>query len=228
LRDYGNRVGIFRIFKALDRFNIKPTVAINGALVERAPYLMDMIAERKDEVIAHGWQMDMLHSGELAKDEENNRIQRTIDSLNNRFESSVKGWLSPGRFQTANTPELLAKNHIEYMCDWVNDDMPYQFKTDSGDLHSLPLSNELDDFFILSSNLHSEDSYAEQVCDAADFLCHEAETEGGRILALNIHPWLLGQPHRIALFERVLEHISAKAVWSAGANDILNCWQSQQ
>jgi len=229
LRDYGNRVGVYRLFKALDKYGVKPTIAINGSLVERAPYLMDMVKERGDEVIAHGWQMDMLHTGDLTLDTENKRIQRCIETLQNRFKKPINGWLSPGRLQTKNTPELLAQNDITYMCDWVNDDMPYVFNTQKGELTALSLSNELDDFFILSSNLHSENSYAEQIEDACDFLLEEAKNEGGRILALNVHPWLLGQPHRISAFEQILKHITSnKEVWSASAQDIVKTWKEQQ
>ncbi|GAB2678840.1 polysaccharide deacetylase family protein [Aliiglaciecola aliphaticivorans] len=229
LRDYGNRVGIFRLFKALDKFNIQPTIAINGAMVERAPYLMDVIKDRGNEVIAHGWQMDMLHHGEVSAEDEARWIANSVQILSERFEQPIKGWLSPGRLQSANTPKLLQQQGIEYMCDWVNDDLPYSFKTDSGLITSMPLSNELDDFFILQNNLHSEDSYAEQIEDACDLLLSEAETLGGRMLALNIHPWMLGQPHRIACFEKVLEYISSQeGVWSASASEIYQSWQSQQ
>ena len=93
----------------------------------------------------------------------------------------------------------------------------------------MPLSNELDDFFILCNNQHSEDSYAEQIADACDLLLDEAQTQGGRMLALNIHPWLLGQPHRIAALERALAHITAKpGVWSAPASAIHSSWKNQQ
>ncbi|GAA6184986.1 MULTISPECIES: polysaccharide deacetylase family protein [Alteromonadaceae] len=229
LRDYGNRVGIFRIFKALDKFNIKPTIAINGAMVERAPYLMDVIKERGNEVIAHGWQMDMLHHGEVSPNDEASWVAKSVQTLRERFEQPVKGWLSPGRLQSENTPELLQQNGIDYMCDWVNDELPYAFRTETGQLSNMPLSNELDDFFILQNNLHSEDSYVEQIQDACDLLLSEAETQGGRLLALNIHPWMLGQPHRIACFEKVLEYISSKdGVWSASASDIYQSWQAQQ
>ncbi len=229
LRDYGNRVGIFRLFKALDKFNIKPTVAINGSMVERAPYLMDFIRDRGDEVIGHGWQMDMLHHGQVEREEEAEWVKRSLDTLRQTFEQPIRGWLSPGRIQSPNTPELLAENDIDYMCDWVNDDMPYPFSTASGGLTAMPLSNELDDFFILCNNLHSEDSYAEQIEDTCDFLLQEASEQGGRLLALNIHPWLLGQPHRIASLERILAYISAKPeVWSAPAGVICDSWKQQQ
>ena len=229
LRDYGNRIGIYRLFKALDKFEVKPTIAINGAMVERAPYLMDMIKERGDEVLGHGWQMDMLHHGEVPIDEERQWVTRSLDTLREQFEQPVCGWLSPGRLQSANTPTLLKEQGITYMCDWVNDDMPYRFNTSRGALTALPLSNELDDFFILNNNLHSEDSYAEQVMDACDYLLTEANEQGGRILALNIHPWMLGQPHRIALLERALAHISGhQEVWNASASEILDVWTAQQ
>ena len=228
LRDYGNRIGIYRLFKVLDKFAVKPTIAINGAMVERAPYLMDLIKERGDEVLGHGWQMDMLHHGEVTIDEERQWVANSLNTLRERFAQSVNGWLSPGRLQSANTPQLLKEHDVKYMCDWVNDDMPYSFNTAAGEIMAMPLSNELDDFFILGSNLHSEDSYAEQITDACDYLLGEAEQQGGRLLALNIHPWMLGQPHRISSFERVLEHITQQTgVWSASASDILNAWQQQ-
>lgn len=229
LRDYGNRVGIFRLFKALDRFNIKPTIAVNGAMVERAPYLMDMVRERGDEVIGHGWQMDMLHHSGIERTEESEWIKRSVDTLRETFNQPVTGWLSPGRLQSPNTPDLLAEHGIEYMCDWVNDDLPYTFNTASSPLTAMPLSNELDDFFILCNNLHSEDSYAEQIQDACDLLLSEAQQQGGRLLALNIHPWLLGQPHRIAALELALAHITAQpGVWSAPAGAICHHWKNQQ
>ena len=105
--------------------------------------------------------------------------------------------------------------------------MPYRFRTGSGELVAMPLSNELEDRFVLMNNLHSEQSWAEQVCDACDFLVGEAETSGGRSLGLNIHPWMLGQPHRIDKLEQVLEYITGRnGVWSAGATNILDAWEN--
>ena len=228
LRDYGNRVGIYRILKALDQYSITPTIAINGAMVEKAPYLMDLIRERGDEVIAHGWKMDELHSGELEPEAEKDRITRTIETLQNRFQNRISGWLSPGRLQTRHTQRLLVEQGIHYNCDWVNDDMPYHFNTDRGKIICLPLSNELDDFFVLNNNLHRTESYAEQMEDACDFLLNEATQNGGRLLALNIHPWLMGQPHRIAAFERILAHIaSQQKIFNASARDIIAAWENQ-
>ena len=108
--------------------------------------------------------------------------------------------------------------------------MPYPFRTTGGELVAMPLSNELEDRFVLMNNLHSEQSWLEQVCDAADFLLQEAEhSGGGRILGLNIHPWMLGQPHRIGKLEQALEYlVNLTGVWNAPAGEILDCWQQQQ
>lgn len=229
LRDYGNRVGIFRFLRAFDRYGIRPTFAINTQLAERAPYLLQRILERDDEIICHGWNMDSLHYGGMPRDEEAQLIEKSLSRLRQLSGQAVTGWISPARNESENTPELLAENGIEYFCDWVNDDMPYSFRTASGELIAMPLSNELEDRFVLMNNLHSEQSWQEQVCDACDFLLQEAETSGGRILALNIHPWMLGQPHRIARLESALAYITSReGVWNAPAGEILNCWQSQQ
>jgi peptidoglycan/xylan/chitin deacetylase (PgdA/CDA1 family) len=229
LRDYGNRIGVFRIMDALDRFGVRPTFAVNGRLAERYPALVREVVARGDEIIAYGWHMDALHHEGLSEAEESALIERTVGVLREMSGQPVTGWLSPARNESTRTPDLVARHGIEYLCDWVNDDMPYPFRVEGGTITALPLSNELDDFFILQSNLHSEDSYVEQIEDAADLLLAEAASQGGRLLALNVHPWLLGQPHRIARFERLLESLTGRdGVWSASAGEIVASWRAQQ
>jgi len=226
LRDYGNRVGIYRFFKAFDSYGVKPTFAVSTRLAERTPYLMDKIKERGDEIICHGYHMDALHYGGQDQNEEAELVKKSLDGLRQIIKQDIKGWISPAKNESANTPELLAANGISYFCDWVNDEMPYPFKTQHGVLTAMPLSTELEDYFIILNKLHSAESWAEQVCDACDFLLQEAQTKGGRILSLNIHPWVLGQPHRIAQLEKVLDYICSKPeVWSAYAGEILEAWK---
>jgi len=228
LRDYGNRVGVYRFLKAFDQYAVTPTFSMNTRLAERNPYLLDTINERGDEISCHGMHMDALHYGGQDSDEEAELIKQSLDRLRELSGQDVKGWLSPARSESENTPDLLAANGIEYFSDWVNDDMPYSFKTENGELIAMPLSNELEDKFILMSNLHSEQSYVDQVCDACDFLLQEQQHGGGRVLALSIHPWMLGQPHRIAKLEAVLDYVTSQdGVWSASAADILKAYKDQ-
>lgn len=228
LRDYGNRVGIFRFLKAFDKYAITPTFALNTRLAERNPYLLDVLKERGNEILCHGYHMDALHySGQKLEDEEA-LAEKALNGLRELSGQDIKGWISPARNESENTADILAKHGVEYFCDWVNDDMPYRYKTNDTSLIAMPLSNELEDRFVIASNQHSEQSWSEQVCDACDFLLQEAKTQGGRILALNIHPWLLGQPHRIQYLEDTLAYIMSKSgVWSASSAEIMHSWKQQ-
>lgn len=227
LREYGNRVGIYRFLKAFDRFNIKPTFAVSARLAERYPYLLRRLVERGDEIISHGWHMDAPHYGGQDLQEEQSLVSRSLDTLRAATGQPVEGWLSPSKSQSMNTPDLLAAAGVRYMCDWINDDMPFTFRTSSSDLIAMPLSTELEDRFILQNNLHSEAEYADQIRDAFDYLYAESAEQGGRMLALSIHPWMLGQPHRIGYLESLLEYISGHdGVWSASAGEISTAWQA--
>lgn len=228
LRDYGNRVGIYRCLKAFERYGIRPTFAINSQLAKDTPYLLDQLQATGGEFICHGWNMDHLHYGGQDRDEEAELVQRSVDTLRGLVDSPVRGWLSPAKNESWNTPDLLSENGIEYCCDWVNDDMPYRFRTDTAPLTMMPLTTEIEDQFVIGQNLHSEDSWVEQVKDAFDFLLNEARHQGGRMLALNIHPWMIGQPHRIASLEAVLEYITGHSeIWQATAGDIVDAFNAQ-
>lgn len=229
LRDYGNRVGIYRLLKAFDRHGIKASYAFNTRLVERYPALLREILVRGDEIQCHSWSMDTAHAGGLDAAAEAELVKRSLDRLRELTGRNIRGWISPGKIESALTPDLIKAEGIEYFCDWVNDDMPYRFNTQHGPLWTMPLSTELEDRFVLMDNLHSAESWAEQVMDACDLLLKEAEEQGGRILSLSLHPWVIGQPHRIRYLEQALEYITAKpGVWSASAADILDSFAAQQ
>ena len=172
--------------------------------------------------------MDNLHYGGQPEEEECAQVTQALNRLRELSGQAVRGWISPARNESENTPDLLAANGVEYFCDWVNDDMPYRFSTKNGPLTAMPLSTELEDQFILMNNLHSEDSYLDQIKDACDYLLDEARNQGGRILSLSIHPWMLGQPHRIGKLEQALAYIMGQqGVWSASAGEILDAFNTQ-
>lgn len=228
LRDYGNRVGIFRLLAAFDRYGVKPTFAFNTRLAERAPALLHAILERGDEIACHSWSMDTAHAGGLDPAAEAELVKRSLGRLRELTRRNIRGWISPGKLESPITPDLIRAEGIEYFCDWVNDDMPYAFRTTAGPLWAMPLSTELEDRFVLLDNLHSAASWAEQVQDACDLLLAEARRDGGRILSLSVHPWVLGQPHRIRYLEQALEYVMAQpGVWSASAGEILDAFAAQ-
>ena len=228
LRDYGNRVGIYRMLRAFDRYGVKPTFAFNTRLAERYPALLRDILARGDEIQCHSWSMDTAHAGGLDPAAEAELVKRALGRLRELTRRPIRGWVSPGKVESAATPDLIRAEGIEYFCDWVNDDMPYRFHTAHGDLWAMPLSTELEDRFVLLDNLHPAASWAEQVRDACDLLLDEAGREGGRILSLSVHPWVLGQPHRIKYLEQALAHVTAQpGVWCASAGEILDAFAAQ-
>ena len=229
LRDYGNRVGIFRVMKALDRFGIRASVAVNAAVAVRYPSLVEACVARGWEVIGNGLDMDHLHYEGLPKVEERKLIEDSLAILRRASGQKVRGWLSPARSESFATLDLVAAAGVDYVCDWVNDDMPYAMRTESRSLHSLPLSNDIDDYTILVQNRHAEDAYAQQVCDQFDVLYKESATQGGRILALSLHPWAIGQPYRIGALEQALKHVMGhEGVWAATGSEILDAFVAQQ
>ncbi len=226
LRDYGNRVGIFRMLKAFDRYGIKPSMAIDADTARRLPALVDRIRTRGDEMLCNGLNQDVVHHSGM--EHEGTVIAEALDTVRKATGQDVTGWISPAKAQSHETPDLLAANGVTTMLDWVNDDLPFEFRTANGALTALPLSTELADWMILLNNLHSEQSYTDQLCDAFDLLYAEAENTGsGRMLALHMHPWLLGQPHRIGKLEAALDHITGhEGVWSAPVSAVVEAWKN--
>ena len=225
LRDYGNRVGIFRLLKVMAEYGAQPSLAISGALAKRYPQLLERLAQTPYEWLGHGWNMLCMHAGGVDADTEAGWIAESRAALEQFTDQSITGWLSPGRIQSVHTPELLVKNGFAYHSDWVNDELPYTFKTAEGDMTCLPSCLELDDVFVLTQNLHSEDSFAQQVIDAADLLIQEGREQGGRLLALNFHPWLVGQPHRLKTVRDILNALlveRSEYVWHAAPGAILD------
>lgn len=225
LRDYGNRVGVYRFLKLFEANQLPVTYAINASLADLAPPLIRRIGQSAAEIIAHGWDMDHLHSPELTEADEQALIDRCVTKLTATTGQTIKGWLSPARNQSWQTMGLLPKAGVAYCLDWVNDDMPYAVKVDAGPLTMLPLNTEIEDSFVMGSNLHSEDEWVDQVTDAIDFLIRESKQTGaGRMLGISLHPWLTGQPHRIGCVERVVQHLQAHQndIWLATPGEIVN------
>ena len=229
LRDYGNRVGIFRIMKALEKHGIRPTVAVNAAVAVRYPSLIKECTQRGWEIMANGLDMDHLHHGGLALDDEKKLIDTTLDILRKASGQAVRGWLSPAKSESAATLDLLGAAGLDYVCDWVNDDMPYAMRTASGPIHAMPHPIDIDDHTILVQNHHTEDDFRDQLCDQFDLLYKESATAGGRIMAISLHPWVIGQPYRMRALEEALAHIMRHpGVWAATGSEILDAWKASQ
>lgn len=229
LRDYGNRVGIFRLMKVFGDLGITPSVAVNSAVAVRYPRLIEEIVGRDWEVMAGGVDMGHIHHGGLDPATEAEWIATCVDTLRGATGQAVAGWLSPARSQSMQTMDLLAAQGIGYVCDWVNDEMPYAINTANGGLVAMPHGQEMSDLQIIHTYKRSEAAFTQQVIDQFDVLYGEASADDGRIMALTVHPWLIGQPHRIKALTRALSYMLDKdGVWAATGSEILAAWQAGQ
>ena len=227
-REYGTRIGIYRLLDAFEKHGITVSVAMNAAIAERYGELAGDIGSGGHEIIAHSVDMNGTIASGMDEEEERRLIHQSFDSLEQATGKRPAGWLSIARSQSFNTPRLLAEAGARYMCDWVHDEMPCNFATPSGPIVNLPLNHELSDRQIINVQQHSIDSYAEQIRDASDWLLQEAEAYGGRMLPLHLTPYITGLPFRIGAFEQLIESLNKNPnIGFASGSEILDQWQAQ-
>lgn len=225
-RDYGNRVGIFRLWNTLEKFGLKCSVAINAEVGVRYPFLIQEINRRGHEIIAHGIDMDMLHYGGLDESIERQQIKQSVDTLRQLSGQKVNGWLSPAYCQSPNTPDLLKELGLDYCCDWANDNLPYPMQTKYGELTILPLSQEINDRQIIVDYHHNEAQFLEQLKDNFDCLYTEANKYGGRIISIVLTPYISGLPYRIHALEEAFAYMTSfEGVISMTGNEIIEALQ---
>jgi peptidoglycan/xylan/chitin deacetylase (PgdA/CDA1 family) len=221
-RDYGNRVGVYRLLDAFAKTGMKASFATNGAIAERYPELVTDIVAAGHEIIAHSTDMNGTIATGLPVDEERALIARSLDALEKATGVRPQGWLSIARSQSWDTPDLLDEAGVRYCCDWVNDELPYRF---NNGLINLPLNHELSDRQIITVQQQSADSYAQSMRDAFDWLAGEG---AGRVLPLHLTPYIMGLPYRISALEDLLCDLSARPqAWTATGSEIVDAWEAQ-
>ncbi|MES2033479.1 MAG: polysaccharide deacetylase family protein [Pseudomonadota bacterium] len=226
-RDYGSRVGAWRILEALKTARMPASFAVNAAIAERYPELLAAVNREVHEVIAHSTDMNGTIAGGLPEAEERALILEARDTLTRLTGSTPKGWASIARSQSFNTLKLLAEAGFEYQCDWPNDDLPYGMTTPAGPIGNMPLNHELSDRQIMLTQQHSTESYVEQIKDAYAWLSREAVKGGPRILPLNVTPYIMGLPYRIDAFEELLGWLKGRQdAWCARGDIIFRHWKA--
>lgn len=228
-RDYGLRVGIFRVMKLLDSLGIKGSVPMNSAVAERYPYLVNEVNDRGWEILGHGVHMGHIQHGAMEEKLERELVHESVTKLRMLTGQPIRGWLSIGKSESSNTPDLVKAEGIEYLCDWANDDMPYSFRTKNGPLWVMPHSQEIDDRLMLLDLTHREHEFVQQIKDQFDLLYEESNHHGGRIMSIALHPWIIGHPYRIRYLAQALQYIVGhKGVWSATGAEILDAFKAQK
>ena len=229
LRDYGNRIGVYRLMKSLAARGLPATALLSAVLAQRYPALMNDLAATRWEIACAGLDMGRLHHSNVPLDEERATVQEAAALLRARFGASVRGWHSPAHSESSHTLRLVAEAGFSFTTGWANDDMPYIMTTDAGRLVCMPLSQDLSDQRMLHQQHLPTEDFTKAILTAHEMLDREAETTGsGRILVVPITPWLMGVPHRIRTFNAMLDGIMARgSIWPATMGQIADHWRAQ-
>ena len=225
-REYGTRVGIYRMLDAFGKANVRASFAVNAAIADRYPGLIQDVLSAGHEIVAHSKDMNGTIASGLAEGDERALILQSIDTLERVTGTRPRGWQSIARSQSFNTPWLLAEAGFTYHCDWVNDDLPYAMTTPAGDIIAMPVNHELSDRQIITVQQQSADSFAEQMRDAYALLSGEAQRfGGGRMLTIQLTPYIMGLPFRMSALEELIGWLAEQpGTWFASTGDIVEAW----
>ena len=211
-RDYGARVGIWRLMAALDRLGIKAGVLLNSDVCAHYPVIVEECVKRGWEILGHGVTNSQFLAG-MSEDQEREVIRTVVRTIQGATGRAPRGWLGPALAETFNTPDLLAEEGIAYVCDWCNDDQPYEMKVRKGRLLSVPYGIELNDIPMFLEFKATPDAFRQAICDQFDQLYAEG-AETGRVMCIALHPFIIATPWRIKYLEQALQYILRhKDVW---------------
>jgi peptidoglycan/xylan/chitin deacetylase (PgdA/CDA1 family) len=216
-RDYGNRVGIWRIIEGLDRHGIRASALVNSEVAAQYPQIIDAGRARNWAWLAHGRTNSVLHT-DLDEDVERAELRDIVETIEKATGRQPRGWMGPALTETLRTPALLAELGLDYVLDWTADDQPFELTVPG--MLSVPYSVELNDInaFMLKGLTGPE--FLQMVKDQLDQLYADAETSG-RVMALALHPFVVGQPSRYRYLDEALSYIAGHdGVWLTTSDDI--------
>jgi peptidoglycan/xylan/chitin deacetylase (PgdA/CDA1 family) len=203
--EYGMRVGYWRLVEVLKQFNLKATLALNGSVIERYPPVVKAALDAGWEFMGHGLVQRPMHHLENQRE----AIRETIKRIKAFTGKAPRGWESPGLTETFETIDLLAAEGIEYVADWVLDDQPCRIQTSSGPIVSVPYTVEMNDIAMMQIAHHPSSEWLRRGTDTFDRLWREGE-KIPRVMAISVHPYITGAPHRIAYLEKLYEYILSR------------------
>jgi peptidoglycan/xylan/chitin deacetylase (PgdA/CDA1 family) len=219
-RDYGNRVGAWRLLDVLDALSLPCTVLLNSAMYDHAPALVAAHRARGDEIAGHG-RTNSERQSLLPEAEERRLIAESTAAIRAAEGAPPRGWLSPWIAESRATPDLLAEAGYRYTLNWCADDAPIWMRTAHGPLLAVPYPQEVNDIPAIAARKDGAEQFCEMI--VADFEERLLQVEDGlpQVMGIALHPYLVGQPYRMRALRRALSHVAARRgqVWitTAGA-----------
>ena len=203
--EYGMRVGFWRLYDALNQRGIVPTMATNGIVCDSYPRIVEAALQKNWEIMGHGFVQGPMHKLENQQE----AIASTIDTIRRFSGKAPVGWESPGLTENDHTLDCLSAAGIEYVADWVLDDQPVWLKANPKPVLSVPYTVEINDIPMMLLQHNRAEELLLRGIDQFDRLLQES-ADIPRVMAISVHPYVTGVPHRIGYFEKLLDHILAR------------------
>ncbi len=219
-RDYGNRVGAWRMLELFDELSLPSSVLANSAMYDYAPELLAAFAKRGDEIVGHG-RTNSERQGTLAEDAEAALIAEATAVLARHTGKPPRGWLGPWISESRVTPDLLHEAGYDYLLDWCMDDQPVWMRTRKGRILAVPYPQELNDIPMIVGRKIGGDAFADMIVENFDEMRAQAR-DMPLVMGIALHPYLVGQPYRLRHLRRALDHICRQrsGIWIATAGAI--------
>jgi peptidoglycan/xylan/chitin deacetylase (PgdA/CDA1 family) len=219
-RDYGNRIGVWRVMDVMKKHGVRGTVPLNSLVCQYHPEIIAATTELEWELMGHGV-TNAVRLNEMPPENERAAIREVFGTIGNATGKRPRGWLGSGLAETWNTLDHLIEVGCVYICDWVNDDQPYLMDVNGKRLVSIPYSWEANDVLIKSDKI-STDEFELIMRRQFDVLYREG-ADSGRVMCIALHPYIIGVPHRIDSLDRVLGYITShKDVWVTTGSEIMD------
>ena len=203
--DYGMRAGLPRIMEALAVRGIPASTSFNAGVIDAYPEAAEAMREAGWEFIGHGMHQKSLN----AETDERAIIEAVLDKIAGFTGERPVGWLSPGLRETFDTPDHLRACGVDYVCDWVVDDIPDWMTTKHGPMIAMPYNLEINDSIVYAVEKHQSPEMHRRLVDTVNCFDREVKKQV-RVLALGLHPHLIGVPHRIGYLEQMLDLLQAR------------------
>lgn len=202
--DYGMRAGLPRMIEAIRARGLPASTSINASVIDAYPRAAEAMREAGWEFIGHGMHQKSIQQAGAEEDV----VVQSLQALRSFTGQAVKGWLSPGLRETARSPEILKQSGVDYVFDWCIDDVPNWLATDQGSLMAMPYNLELNDSIIYAIEKHATGQFLDRTQRTLALFERESDRRP-RVLALGLHPHLMGVPHRLGEFEQMLDCLMA-------------------
>lgn len=205
-REYGNRVGGFRLARLFDDYDLPLAILLNTACYDHCPELLEVFRKRGDEFVAHG-HTNSEHPNGMSREEEAAVIDRVTRLIGENEGSPPKGWMSPGAHPSANTEDLLKERGYRYTLDWPMDDQPCWLETKHGPLMSVPYPHEVNDVPMIVLHDGTGSAFADMAIDNLEEMLVQSRDQP-LVYGITIHTFIVGQPFRLRQFRRVLDKLN--------------------